>query len=140
MVVSWRRLGDLGNLDAYVYRSLVNAGRRWRGRRWRGEIPSAELPEAPAADDRNRVEEYADMMTRLRGLPQRQRAVLVLRYYADLSEADTAEILGCSVGSVKSHASRGLATLRAQAQIQALSPARPGGLLARLPVRQGTRR
>jgi RNA polymerase sigma-70 factor (sigma-E family) len=118
MIVSWRRLRDVSNLDAYVYRSVVNAGRRWRRRRWTGEIPFEVLPEEEAEDAPARFEGRTDMIAALRGLPPRQRAVLVLRYYADLSEAETAEILGCSVGTVKSQSSRGLATLRATLSAQ----------------------
>ena len=113
MVVSWRRLRDLSNWDAYVYRSLVNARRRWWRRRSAGELPVAEFPERVAGDDAARVDRYTDLLAVLRTLPRRQRAVVVLRYYEDLSEAETAAVLDCSIGSVKSHASRGLATLRA---------------------------
>jgi RNA polymerase sigma factor (sigma-70 family) len=56
--------------------------------------------------------EHAEVLAALRGLPGRQREVLVLRYYADLSEADIADTLGISRGAVKSHASRGMASLR----------------------------
>lgn len=114
MIVSWRRLRDVSNLDAYAYRSVVNAGRRWRRRRWTGEIPFAHVP-APVVDqDPDRFDGRSDVVAALRDLPPRQRSVLVLRYYADLTEAETAAILGCSVGTVKSQSSRGLATLRAR--------------------------
>jgi RNA polymerase sigma-70 factor (sigma-E family) len=113
LVASWRRLRDVANLDAYVYRSVVNAGRRWRRRSWTGEIPVAEPPEgAPADDVAAGLDGRTDVVDALRRLPPRQRAVLVLRYYADLTEAETAAILDCSVGTVKSQASRGLAVLR----------------------------
>jgi len=116
MIVSWRRLRDVTNFDAYAYRSVVNAGRRWRRRRWNGEIPFAQLPQPEAEDGSDRFDGRTDLVAALRRLPPRQRAVLVLRYYADLTEADTATILGCSVGTVKSQSSRGLATLRASLQ------------------------
>jgi RNA polymerase sigma-70 factor (sigma-E family) len=116
MIVSWRRLREVANLDAYAYRSVVNAGRRWRRRRWNGEIPFAELPEQEPEDRRDQFDDRTDMIAALRRLPARQRAVLVLRYYADLTEAETAMILGCSVGTVKSQCSRGLAVLRARLQ------------------------
>jgi RNA polymerase sigma-70 factor (sigma-E family) len=102
LVASWRRLREVANLDAYVYRSVVNAGRRWRRRRWTGEIPVAEPPQDARADDvAAGLDGRADVVDALRRLPPRQRAVLVLRYYADLTEAETAEILGCSVGTPK---------------------------------------
>jgi RNA polymerase sigma-70 factor (sigma-E family) len=130
LIVSWRRLRDVANLDAYVYRSVVNAGRRWRRRRWTGEIPYGYLPEeeAVAEDAPARFDGRTDMIAALRRLPPRQRAVLVLRYYADLSEAETAAVLGCSVGTVKSQSSRGLAALRAALEDQrGAAPDRPPG-------------
>jgi RNA polymerase sigma-70 factor (sigma-E family) len=113
MVASWRRLRDVSNLDAYVYRSVVNACRRWQRRRYNGEIPFGRLPEREVEDSQGRSARHTDLVAALRRLPPRQRAVLVLRYYADLSEAETATILGCSIGTVKSQSSRGLAVLRA---------------------------
>jgi RNA polymerase sigma-70 factor (sigma-E family) len=125
MVVSWRRIQDLSNLDAYVYRSLVNARRRWWRRRWTGEIPVGELPDEPSGDDVGRVDRYTDLLAVLRTLPPRQRAVIVLRYFEDLSEAQTASILDCSIGSVKSQASRGLVAMRAVLQNEADASSRP---------------
>jgi RNA polymerase sigma-70 factor (sigma-E family) len=118
VVASWRRLRDVSNLDAYVYRAIVNAGHRWRRRRWNGEIPFEHLPEPGSEDGRDRVEGRTDMVAALRRLPPRQRAVLVLRYFADLTEHEAAAILGCSVGTVKSQSSRGLAVLRTILQEQ----------------------
>jgi RNA polymerase sigma-70 factor (sigma-E family) len=109
---SWPRWGRrIDNPDAYVRRVLTTTYLSWRRRRWTGELPSPQPPERPATDD------LADLRLTLLGalarLTPRQRAVIVLRYYDDLSEAETAAVLGCSVGSVKSHSSRGLAQLRA---------------------------
>ena len=118
VIASWRRLRDVSNLDAYVYRSIVNAGHRWRRRRWNGEIPVPQLPEPASEDGRDRVEDRTDVIAALRRLPPRQRAVLVLRYFADLTEHEAAAILGCSVGTVKSQSSRGLAVLRTILQEQ----------------------
>jgi RNA polymerase sigma-70 factor (sigma-E family) len=137
MIVSWRRLRDVSNLDAYVYRSVVNAGRRWQRRRWHGEIPYAQLPEEEADDAQARFDGRTEMIQALRRLPPRQRAVLVLRYYADLSETETAAILGCSVGTVKSQSSRGLVALRAilqdQRGLRERRDATPGRHAARTP-------
>jgi RNA polymerase sigma factor (sigma-70 family) len=72
------------------------------------------MPELETIDDAGRIEGSADMVAALRRLPPRQRAVLVLRYYGDLSEADTADIMHCSIGTVKSQSARGLDALRAE--------------------------
>ncbi|MDG4820863.1 SigE family RNA polymerase sigma factor [Asanoa sp. WMMD1127] len=108
---AWTRID--GDPEPYVRRILVNAyASAWR-RRWRGELPTAELPEAADAGDPQREFDDRDRMWRALGrLPRRQRAVLVLRYFEDLSEQEIAEALGCSVGTVKSQASRAMAKLR----------------------------
>jgi RNA polymerase sigma-70 factor (sigma-E family) len=107
-----------GSPDAYVRRILYrDAVSRWR--RWGREVPHAghhDRPDAlhgapvPAAVDG--WVEGADLRAALAGLPPRQRAVIVLRYFEDLSEVDIAEALGCSTGTVKSQASKAMATLR----------------------------
>lgn len=113
LLKAWRRWSTLReNPDAYVRRILVNTKITWWRRRSAGEEPSAVLPERVSDDQFQTVEARRDVMALLAGLPRQQRAVLVLRYYEDLSEEETAELLGCSVGTVKSHASRGLAALR----------------------------
>jgi RNA polymerase sigma-70 factor (sigma-E family) len=112
VLASWRRLRDVADLDAYVYTALVNARGRWWRRRWHGEVPAEFLPDAPTADETGRDDSYDAMVTALRRVPARQRAALVLRYYEDLSEEQTAAVLGCSVGTVKSQTARGLVRLR----------------------------
>ncbi|WP_410809631.1 SigE family RNA polymerase sigma factor [Micromonospora sp. 067-2] len=108
---AWRRID--GDPEPYVRRILVNAyASSWR-RRWRGELPTADLPEAAAvADPQTSIDDRDRLWRALGRLPRRQRAVLVLRYFEDLSEAEISETLGCSVGTVKSQASRALARLR----------------------------
>jgi len=119
MHASWRRLRDPDKAVAYLRQSVVNRSRsRLRhlkvvDRKAPALLPadaSASLPSAEhgalAALDRERV------MRALRTLPVRQREVIVLRYYADLSEAQIAEAMGISTGAVKSHASRGMGALR----------------------------
>lgn len=128
VMVSWRRVRDVNDLDAYLYRALVNARNRWWSRRWHGEIPTETLPDGPArADDGGRLEAYHDVLAHLRELPRRQRATIVLRYFEDLTEEQTARVLGCSVGTVKSQTSRALATLRAamQADLEPEPPQAP---------------
>jgi RNA polymerase sigma factor (sigma-70 family) len=84
----------------------------WR-RRWNGETPTETLPEEPTSDAA--VEVRHDLRMAVRRLPKRQRAVVVLRYVEDLSEREVADLLGCSIGTVKSQASRALAKLAADA-------------------------
>jgi RNA polymerase sigma-70 factor (sigma-E family) len=99
--------------DAYVRTVMTNLALRWGARKWHGERPTELLPESPVASDPAVSSDDADAMRRLlRTLPPQQRAVLVLRYFEDLSEADVAAMLGCSVGTVKSRASRAIAALR----------------------------
>jgi RNA polymerase sigma-70 factor, ECF subfamily len=112
--LAWRRLDGIDSLEAYTRRVLFNTATSWWRRRWRGERPTLVLPEQPVSDQTDRLVERDAVWRLLSTLPARQRAVIVLRYYEDLSEADIAAELGLSVGTVKSHASRALATLRAR--------------------------
>ena len=111
---AWGRID--GRPDAYVRRVMVNTYSSWWRRRWNGEEATAELPErgagATGRTEDGRVDDRTDLWRALARLPKRQRAVVVLRFYEDLSEIETAEILQCSVGTVKSQASRALAKLR----------------------------
>lgn len=85
----------------------------WWRRRWRAERPTGEVPEVEdSADPYLQVDLRRAVLAALATLPRRQRAVVVLRYYCDLSEAETADALDCSVGTVKSQAAKGLAKLR----------------------------
>ena len=108
---SWRRVRAADNPDAYVHRVLVNASRSWFRRSWHaGPLPLVE----PPVGDAHAHTDLRDALVRALGaLPATQREALALRYLTDLSEADTARALGCSVGTVKSRTSRGLAALRA---------------------------
>ena len=111
---AWGRID--GQPDAYVRRVMVNTYSSWWRRRWNGEEATAEVPEsgvgARGRTEDGRVDDRTDLWRALARLPRRQRAVVVLRFYEDLSEIETAEILQCSVGTVKSQASRALAKLR----------------------------
>lgn len=105
----WKRIDDP---MAYLRRAMVNE-RTSVWRRLRGaEILSAVVPDRPVPDDTDGVVARDELIMALAKLPPRMRAVLVLRYWEDLSEEATATLLGCSTGSVKSQASRGLARLR----------------------------
>jgi RNA polymerase sigma-70 factor (sigma-E family) len=117
----WERVRDTDDPAAYVRRILVNTHLKMLRRRWSGERPAAELPEGTDALD---ALEASDVRHSLRAalatLPPRQRAVVVLRYFSDLSEAQTAAELGCSVGTVKSQASRAMVTLRSHPALAGL--------------------
>jgi len=108
----WHRLADIAAVEPYARRVMVNTATSWWRRRWRGERPTAVLPEQVQADATDRWLECDRMWGLVRRLPPGQRAVLVLRYYEDLTEAETARLLGVSVGTVKRQASRAMATLR----------------------------
>lgn len=108
---AWRRVG--ADPDPYVYRILANTHASWWRRRWRGEVPTEELPDDPGgADPESQVDARDALRACLAALPARQRAVIVLRYFEDLPDPAIAEVLGCSVATVRSQASRALAKLR----------------------------
>ena len=121
----WPRVRRMDHPHAYARRVLINlaldgAKRRTRSRRelvGDEAVTLAAVPDESSARRMNAVGVRAELIAALATLPPRQRAVLVLRYFEDLSEAQVAELLGCSVGTVKSTASRGLTRLQA-----ALSP------------------
>lgn len=122
----WPRVAATGEPERYVRRILANASAdRWRriGRRQEHPLPAA----SPCLTVSDRSAEVADrdyLLRALAELPSRQRAVLVLRYFDDLPDAEIAEVLGCSAGTVKAHASRALARLRTAAELES---SRAGG-------------
>ncbi|GAB2946818.1 hypothetical protein GCM10027280_39530 [Micromonospora polyrhachis] len=110
--LAWKRLGEIEAVEPYARRVLVNTATSWWRRRWHGERPTEKLPESAGPD---RIEEQLErdaLWRHVRALPVRQRAVLVLRFYEDLSEAQTAAMLNISIGTVKSQTARALKTLR----------------------------
>jgi RNA polymerase sigma-70 factor (sigma-E family) len=111
---SWRRLRDQEKALAYLRRSVVNGSRSALRRRTVEEkYAPAPMPDAASAEHSALgLLEQQQLTAALRTLPRRQREVLVLRYYSDLSEAQIADAMGISRGAVKSHASRGMSTLR----------------------------
>jgi RNA polymerase sigma-70 factor (sigma-E family) len=104
---AWKRIH--GEPEPYVRRILVNTYATWWRRKWNGEQPTEELPETATTES---VAEPTDLWSAMERLPRRMRAVVVLRYFEDLTEAQTADVLGCSVGTVKSQTSKALAKLR----------------------------
>jgi RNA polymerase sigma-70 factor (sigma-E family) len=111
-LLAWPRLSDRGNLDAYVRRIIVTTCISWRRRRAFHERPLQALPEQEGLDPADSVVTHDAVVVALAALPPRQRAAIVLRYYQDLTEAQAAEAMGCSVGAVKSQVSVGLRRLR----------------------------
>ncbi|WP_245993579.1 SigE family RNA polymerase sigma factor [Nocardioides immobilis] len=115
---SWRAWARVGpdSFEAYVRRVLFTTYISWWRRKWRGERPTAELPEKATTtvdtDARN------DLVAALADLPRGQKAVVVLRYFEDLTEQQTADVLGINVGTVKSQCSRALTALRSSPRLQ----------------------
>jgi RNA polymerase sigma-70 factor (sigma-E family) len=117
--LSWHRIQDKGALDGYVRRVLVNTQTSWWRKRRLDEYPTEVLPEQPWEDDGPDRYEIRDTVWKaLADLPKRQRAVVVLRYYEDLSEAETAAVMGISIGTVKSTSSRALAKMRENSSLR----------------------
>ncbi|WP_405583862.1 SigE family RNA polymerase sigma factor [Streptomyces sp. NBC_01190] len=129
--LAWDRIDDHRAVDGYVRRTLVNTRTsQWRKRKV-DEFSTDELPERPGTGP-DPAEQQAQRDALLRAivrLPPRQRAMVVLRYYEDLSEVQTAELLGVSVGTVKSAVSRALGKLRDDPELEPLreSGAGPAG-------------
>lgn len=107
---AWSRID--GEPEPYVRRILVNTYATWWRRKWRGELATDVLPERGVDSLSDRAETGVDLWRALGRLPRRQRAVVVLRYFEDLTEAETAHLLGVSVGTIKSQTSKAFAKLR----------------------------
>ena len=114
---SWPRVRRAGDPDAYVRKIMLNANRnRFRKRRV-AESLAGVTPDRETPDPVGRHDDRAALMAALRGLPHRQRAVVVARHWLDMTETEVAAALGCSVGTVKSQGSRALAKLRTSAEL-----------------------
>lgn len=114
----WGRIRSRDDPEIYVRRVMLSTWVNWSRRKWRGERPGMELPDSPAPGD-VAAETVARVAVRsaLGSLTDRQRAVLVLRVFDDLTEAQTAQVLGCAIGTVKSTMSQALARLRADRRL-----------------------
>jgi RNA polymerase sigma-70 factor (sigma-E family) len=112
--LNWSKVARADHPELYVRRIMLNEYLRGRRRRWQGEIATGEIDERVLIDDLSfqGVEDRAGLQAALAQLPRGQRAVLVLRFFDDLSEAQTADLLGVSPGTVKSQSSKGLTKLR----------------------------
>lgn len=118
--LAWRRVE--GNPDPYVYRIIVNTHASWWRRRWRGEVPAGSVPErADPRDPAAEVDDQAALWNAIGALSPRQRAVIVLHYFEGRTLTQVADIVGCSLGAVKSQLSRALTRLRVDPDIQTMS-------------------
>ena len=109
-VAEWEGTG--GGVDGYARRVLLSIHLGWRRRGWNSEHPTAVLPDRAVLPPPTTYEERHVVSGAVRSLPPRQRAVIVLRYFDDLTERDTAAALGCSIGTVKSQTSKAMESLR----------------------------
>jgi RNA polymerase sigma-70 factor (sigma-E family) len=111
---AWKRIEDP---EAYVRRIMVTTSASWWRRRWNGETPT-EAPEPPPPTRSDDPAEALEVWAAIGRLPRRQRAVVVLRYVEDRTETDTASLMGCSVGTVKSQCAKALAKLRSDGALE----------------------
>jgi RNA polymerase sigma-70 factor (sigma-E family) len=116
--LAWDRIEDRGALDGYVRRAIVNTHISWWRRRRVEEYPTDEIPDQAVADHTITSELQETMRRAIDRLPARMRTAVVLRYYEDMTEAEVAEVLGVSLGTVKSTVSRAVAKLRCDADLQ----------------------
>jgi RNA polymerase sigma-70 factor (sigma-E family) len=114
---AWDRIEDYQALDGYVRRAMVNTHISWWRRRRLEEYPTDDLPDQPVPGDPDGGELHDALQRALDRLPSRMRAAVMLRYYEDRSEAEIAEALGISPGTVKSTVSRAVAKLRVDAEL-----------------------
>jgi RNA polymerase sigma-70 factor (sigma-E family) len=112
VALRWDRVVARGDPAPYVRTVIVRTAIAWRRRRWHGEVPTSPLPETPGTEHAASVDGRDALRHALLHVPPRQRAALVLRFYEDLSVAETARAMRCSVGTVKSQTAKGLACLR----------------------------
>ncbi|WP_406088459.1 SigE family RNA polymerase sigma factor [Kitasatospora purpeofusca] len=116
--MSWGRSDTWDNPQAYARRTLVNVHATWRRRHWYREIPHRSPREqGQTKDPAQRWGDLVDLERALAALPAAQRTVLVLRFYEDLSVEQVAQLLGCSVGTVKSRTSRALDRIRGRVEL-----------------------
>lgn len=125
---SWHRVRRADNVDAYVQRVLINCNSsRFRKRRVQ-ENPVGDIPDGLylVGDHADQVGERSRFMAALARLSPGQRAVIVLRFYEDLTEAQTAAAMGCTVGTVKSQTAKALARLRRHTNLIPVIPSGSG--------------
>jgi RNA polymerase sigma-70 factor (sigma-E family) len=108
----WSRVSHADVPAAYVRRLMVNSHLSWRRRLTSGEQVLASVPDRGGAHDQDRIAATEDLRRALLQLSPRMRTAVVLRYFEDLSQAETARLMGCAVSTVNNHVTRGLAVLR----------------------------
>jgi len=117
LYLSWDKVRSRDSIDGYVRRVMVNENNSLWRRAWkRREVTVPELPDQPHEPEGSALGTSSEVWQFVQTLPRRQRAVVVLRFYEELSEAEVADVLGISVGTVKSQSSRALAALRSRMQ------------------------
>lgn len=112
MYAAWPRIRNGAGVEAYVRKTILSAIRDDARRPWRRERPTDRLPDRYVHDRAGQVDARLLLVSALQAVPRRQRAAVVLRYFGELSVEETAEVLGCSPGTVKSQTARGVAALR----------------------------
>jgi RNA polymerase sigma-70 factor (sigma-E family) len=112
MYVVWPRIRSGAGVELYARKTILSTVRDDARRPWRRERAVRGLPELLVQDRSREVDERLLLVAALRTIPARQRAAVVLRYFGDLSVEETAEVLGCSLGTVKSQTSRAITALR----------------------------
>jgi len=113
--VAWPRLRDVNKAEAYTRKAITTTAISWwRRKSWQNEKPRDNVPDRGRGDGHEHFAQRDWVWRELQELAPRQRAAIVLRYYEDLTEAQTAAALGCSVGTVKSQVSDGLKKLKAR--------------------------
>jgi RNA polymerase sigma-70 factor (sigma-E family) len=123
--LKWSRITEGGNPDAYVHRVVINAFIDDRRRWWHRETPTQTVPEHETwLDSSTQVVDRDSIRVALLALPSAQRQVIVLRYFADLTEQQTAEVLNVAIGTVKSRSARALAALASNPQLNDFSETR----------------
>jgi RNA polymerase sigma-70 factor (sigma-E family) len=113
----WPKIDGRASTDSYVYKTVVNTWRSWRRTRWRQEEAALTPLDLRSSEDLAQTASDRDLLrVALNRLPPKQKAAIVLRFYADLTIADTAAVLGCAEGTVKSQTADALKRLRGELQ------------------------
>ena len=115
--LAWDKISDRAALDGYVRRAMVNTHISWWRRRKVDEYPTDDIPDQPVADSSASSEIHDSLRRAIDRLPHRMRAAVVLRFFEDMTEAEVADVLGVSQGTVKSTVSRAVAKLRSDADL-----------------------